>query len=86
MDITKSVVSFASAAAVVDLSNSFVNTIISPITSSALKTVNAENLSEWKIGNILIGSFIESIIKCAFILIIVYFLFKIINTTNIVLS
>lgn len=77
MNIASNIVSFASASAVVDLSKSFIENIISPLTSSGLKVSGAESLKDYRIGMIMIGSFIESLIQFVLVMAVIYFVYYI---------
>lgn len=74
-----SVIAFASAQALVELSNNFVNSIVSPVAALIVQSVGIKNLSDYKIGNLLIGSFIEAIVKFAIVAIILLLLSKVMS-------
>lgn len=76
MDIAQGVVSFASAQAVVGLSNSFVSNIISPIVATVMSTAGLNQFEDYKIGQIAVGAFLMSLLQCVIILFIVFIIFK----------
>lgn len=80
MNIVDSIAAFATANAGVALSQNFVENIISPITAKILGALNVQKLSEYQVGDIGIGSFIEALIQFAFVVLIVTFIVK--NISN----
>lgn len=63
--------SFASANAIVTLSTVFVSTILSPLIGYIFYFTGSDKLTNWSIGDIAIGKFIESFISALLIIYLV---------------
>lgn len=75
MNVAEQMIAVASGQAFVELANSFVKYIISPIAVSILNTAGTNRLSNINVGSIKVGSFIEAVLKFVIIAFIMYLLY-----------